>query len=161
MTLTSGGLKTIAAFALVASLTLPSYTCPGYVAPDGKQVTDIPKGADSIRYRPTRISHYPLQGRLDIADPDFWYMMLVYGWPLPILAYRWRRMRASPNRWLRRAEPMLAAASCVAIYKFASVGQLAIGTYVALSANVAYMAGWLWERRLSSPPPHDTPPSPP
>lgn len=160
MRLTAARLKSVAALALVASLTLPAYTCPGYVAPDGKVVTEIPKGGDSSRYRPTRISHYPLQGRLDVADVDFWYTIVVYGWPLPIVAYRWRRRRTTTSRWLRFVEPVLAAGSSVAIYRLASVGELAVGTYVALGANVAYMAGWLWEGRLSSPSQRETPPSP-
>ena len=159
MRLTADRLKTVATLALVASLTLPAYTCPGYVAPDGKLVTEIPKGGDSSQYRPTEIPHYPLQGKLDVTAIDFWYTIIVYGWPLPMLAARWRRRRTTPDRWLRRAEPILAAGSCLAIYRLANVGTLAVGTYVALGANVGYMAGWLWEGRLSSPPQREPPPS--
>ena len=140
--------RLIAAVALLLSVALPSYTCSGYVGPDGRTVTSIPSGTDSAQYRGTRIRHYPLQ---DVDVTDIWdvvgtfFVILTFVWPVPFLFYRRRRGPTPPHRGLISAEAVLAVASAYWIYVLASIGRLAIGTYIALAADAVLLASSLAE----------------
>ena len=137
--------RTAAALLLALCLALPSYTCPGYIGPDGSVVSSIPDDADSAVYRATRIPHYPLEDRSP-ADSWFWLTLLAFGWPIPILVLRRMKPAATATRVLSAAEPVLALASGYLIYAMASMGRPAIGTWLALTSNGALLAGWLSER---------------
>ena len=134
-----------AALLLALCIALPSYTCPGYVAPDGTVVSSIPDAADSAAYQSTRIAHYPLEDR-GPTDGWFWITVAAFGWPLPILLLRRYRPRSAPARFLTAAEPVLALGSGYLIYAMASMGRPAFGTWLALAANGAMLAVWLAER---------------
>ena len=134
-----------AAVLLALCLALPSYTCPGYIGPDGSVVSSIPDDADSAVYRATRIPHYPLEGR-SLADGWLWVTLLAFGWPIPILILRRTHPSTSATRTLAAAEPVLALASGYLIYAMASMGRPAIGTWLALASNGALLMAWLSER---------------
>lgn len=139
-------IREIAAFALLLALTLPSYTCDGYVAPDGNKVTDIPRGADSAQYKATQINHYPL-GDKHVTDSGLWAAVVAFGWPIPILVYRRRRKTLTPSGRLAATEIVVALGSGYVIYAMASVGRLAVGTYLALSADAVLLSCALAEAR--------------
>ena len=142
----TGRIREIAAFALLLALALPSYTCAGYVAPDGSKVTEIPRGADSARYTPTRIVHHPLDDQ-HITDSGLWVAVVAFGWPIPILVYRRRRKALAPSGRLAATEIVVALGSGYVIYAMASVGRLAVGTYLALSADAVLLGCALAEAR--------------
>ena len=141
----SSRVRAPAAILLALCLALPSYTCPGFIAPDGTTVSSIPDGADSAAFRVTRIPHYPLEDRSP-SESWFWVTLLAFGWPLPILLLRRLKPEAAPTRVLDAAEPVLALGSGWVIYAMASMGRPAIGTWLALSANGAILVIWLAER---------------
>ena len=148
---TIGRMRGAACLALALSLALPAYTCAGYIAPDGSLVTQLPHGADSSRYHPTRIKHYPLQRHSPTSSPywpassPLWYTLLAFLWWVPVLGARALRPRSRTAVALRWTEPPLAIASGVAIWMQASVGRPASGTYVALTANTALLIAWALE----------------
>lgn len=141
----SNRVRAPAAILLALCLALPSYTCPGFLGPDGTTVSSIPDGADSAAYRATRIPHYPLEERSP-SESWFWVTLLAFGWPLPILLLRRLKPESTPTRVLSAAEPVLALASGYLIYAMASMGRPAIGTWLALTANGAILVSWLAER---------------
>jgi hypothetical protein len=132
-------IREVAAFALLIALALPSYTCAGYVAPDGSKVTDIPSGADSTQYKATRINHHPLDDP-DVTDVWLWVAIVAFGWPIPLLVYRRRRRTLSPSGRLAGIEIVAALGSGYVIYAVASFrGRPAVGTYAALAANAVLL----------------------
>ena len=142
--MTTSRLKVLAAVLLALSLTLPAYTCAGYVAPDGEKVGSIPRGADSSAYQATKIPHWALESP-NPRDTGFWLAVLAFTWPLPLLALRARRPQARLTRWLWWAEPALAVGSGYVVWAIGAIGDPAIGTYVALAANAALIALWVRE----------------
>jgi hypothetical protein len=138
--------REVAAFALLIALTLPSCTCAGYVAPDGSKVTYIPSGADSAQYTATQIAHYPLDDQ-HLTDRGLWAAVVAFGWPIPILVYRRRRRAFAPRGRLAGLEIVAAIGSAYVIYASASIGRLAVGTYLALAANALLLGCALSEAR--------------
>jgi hypothetical protein len=145
-------IKLAAAALLLACLVLPEYTCTKYVGPDGKTVSAVPEGAPAAPYREIRESHYPLES-FDVRDGGYWLRLLVFTWPLPVLAYLWRGTRG----WLRRlvwlAEPLLSVLSAYAVLMSSSLGTRAVGAYLAMGANAGYLCAWVaefWQKRKLS-----------
>ena len=136
-------LRRVAAGLLLLSLALPSYTCAGYVAPDGSKVGSIPAGADSATYQPTRLPHYALKVWTP-REAGFWIVLLAFSWPIPILALR-RRPGTRLSRWLWWVEPVCAIAGGWLIWQIATLGRPASGTYVALAATAILLGAWVTE----------------
>ena len=137
--------RTLATIVLALCLALPSYTCPGYIGPDGTTASSIPDDADSAAYSATRIPHYPLEDRSPL-DAWFWVTLVAFGWALPLLALRTVRPDSRTTRVLDAAEPVLALASGYLIYAMASMGRPAIGTWLALGANGTILVSWIAAR---------------
>ena len=138
-------LKRLATALLLLSLALPSYTCSGYVGPDGRRVGEIPTGADRAAYQPARVPHYALESYTP-GEVGFWVVLLAFTWPIPILILR-RREMTRLSRWLWWAEPVCAIAAGWLIWAIATLGRPAIGTYLALGATGILVLAWLAEAR--------------
>ena len=141
--LSTSVLRRVAAGLLLLSLALPSFTCAGYVAPDGSKVGSIPTGADSAAYKPARLPHYALKVWTP-REAGFWIALLAFTWPIPMLALR-RRPDSRLSRWLWWVEPLCAIAAGWLIWQIATLGQPASGTYVALTATATLLGVWVME----------------
>ena len=137
-------LRRLAAGILLLSLALPSFTCAGYVAPDGSRVGSIPTGADSAAYRPARVPHYALKVWTP-REAGFWIALLAFTWPVAMLALRRRRPDTRLSRWLWWTEPVCAIAGGWLIWGIATLGRPASGTYVELGATAMLLAVWVME----------------
>jgi hypothetical protein len=148
-------IKLAAAIFLLASLALPEYTCSKYVGPDGKVVSAVPEGAPPTSYRGIQERHYRLES-FDMRDGGSWLALLVFLWPLPVLAYLWRGRAGRLKRLISMAEPLLAIGSAYAVWNFSSLGTRASGAYLALGADAVYLSVWVGQvvnlRRLVKPP---------
>ena len=141
--------RAVAALLLVATLSLPAYTCDGYRAPDGEIVLAIPAGADSAAYTPTPIPHRPIE-ELEVTNPKFWLVLLTYFWPLALVGVR-LRWPARQRHWLMVAmEIALPPLSVWFILVVVVLGELAYGavlSVVALTALWLLTLGEVWQRR--------------
>jgi hypothetical protein len=143
-------IKLAAAAVLLACLALPEYTCSKYVGPDGQVVSAAPEGAPPTAYREIQERHYPLES-FDFRDIGSWLRLLVYTWPLPVLAYLRRGGRGVLKRLVSMAEPLLSIGSAYAVWASSSLGTRAGGAYVALGANAVYLFAWVAELRTKRP----------
>ena len=137
--------KILAALLLLAALALPQSTCAGYRGPDGKFVTRVPANAPPDSYRPAVERSYAYD-EFRFGQPDTWPNVLVFLWPLPVLAITARRPsgRLTFAVWL--AEPLLALGAAYIIWISASVlATPAVGAYLGLSATALYLVAWLAE----------------
>lgn len=123
--------RLLAAAALLLSLGLPAYTCSGYVGPDNVRVAHIPSGADASQYRPTQVAHYPLENQ-GPGELDFWHILFLYGWPIPLLA--WELWRRHTGRAFHIIAALLALFSAWEI-SVRAFGDWASGTYLAVASN--------------------------
>ncbi len=142
-------IKLAAAAVLLACLVLPEYTCSKYVGPDGKVVAATPEGAPLASYREIQERHYPLES-FDARDFGSWLKLLVFTWPLPVLAYLWRGKHGSFKHVVSWAEPLLSVGSAYAVWASSSLGTRAAGAYLALAANFVYLCAWLTELRIAN-----------
>jgi hypothetical protein len=143
-------IKFAAAVVLLACLALPEYTCSKYVGPDGQAVSTGRDGVPSTPYREVKERHYPLES-FDVRDVGFWLRLLVFTWPLPVLAYLWRGTHRALKRLVWVAEPLLSAGSAYAVWTASSLGTRAAGAYLALAANTIYLCAWVAELRTKQP----------
>lgn len=148
-------IKLAAAALLLGCLVLPEYTCTKYVGPDGQEVSAGPEGVPITPYREVREKHYPLES-FSVRDIGSWLMLLTFVWPWPVLAFwwrstQWRGAHAAVKRLVWLAEPLLSMGSGYAVWAFSSLGTRAIGAYLALAANAAYLGAWVAELRKNRP----------
>lgn len=131
--------RTGAALVLLASLTLPTFTCEGmdYVGPRGEIVNRIPDGADSAAYQHTREPVYAVAW---MARPVGLLILLAFTWPVPFFIYRRRRAPAPIPRWVMCLSPVFAVLSALVILRMAMMGRPAIGAYLAMSADAVLLA---------------------
>jgi len=139
--------KSLAALLLLAALALPQSTCAGYRGPDGRFVTRVPADAPPQSYQPAVERSYAYD-EFRIRQPDTWLNVLVFLWPLPLLAITARRRSGRFGFALWVAEPLLAVGSAYFIWRSATILVTpAIGAYLALSAMALYLLAWLVELR--------------
>lgn len=127
-------MRTAAALVLLATLTLPAYTCDGYRAPNGELVDKIPAGADSASYSAAEVPHRPIE-HVDVASVQFWLRLVAYTWALALLGLRmlWPAHRnAAPLVVLELLLPLVGAWIILSIVV---AGDTAYGTVIALSAT--------------------------
>lgn len=141
-------LKLVGAALLLASLSLPQYTCALYRGPDGGVWSQLPPGADSSKYEPFTERHYALE-ELDALSLQTWLTILTFAWPVPLLAVRMRSRRPRLNRVLWWAEVFLIIGSGYLILVFSSLGARAAGAYVGFAGCLAYLGAWIAELRQS------------
>ncbi len=148
MTLTIPRIKLAAAVLLLAAIALPQYTCARYHGPDGAVWDAIPPGADSSAYHPFRESHYAVEA-FGFTRWETWVTIAAFAWPLALAVAR-PRLPARLGRVIWWFEPALAVISGYLILLFSSLGDRAVGAYLAVGALAVLLAAWVAElvRRL-------------
>jgi len=137
--------KLLAALLLLAALVLPQSTCAGYRGPDGKFVTRVPADAPPDSYRPAVERSYAYD-EFRLRQPDTWLNVLVFLWPLPLLAITTRRPSGRVKFAVWVAEPLLVIGSAYVIWRSASIlATPAVGAYLGLAAMALYLLAWLVE----------------
>jgi hypothetical protein len=144
-------IKLSAAVVLLACLALPEYTCSKYVGPDGRVVSAVPEGVPATSYKEIPEKHYPLES-FSVREIGSWLTLLTFAWPWPVLAYwfrstQWRGRHGALKRLVWLAEPLLLMGSGYVIWAASSLGTRAIGAFLALAANAAYLGAWVVELR--------------
>jgi hypothetical protein len=137
---------------LATAFLLPQYTCAVYRGPQGN-VLPPPAEADRSHYREIQQSHYAWEG-IRWNDPASWLVVAVFGWPLPLLIYRYR-VRGPLWWWLPLTlELGLVAGSAYLIWFLSDWGERAVGAYLGIAGNGVYTLALLnevWRRCFSSP----------
>jgi hypothetical protein len=137
--------KLLAALLLLVALVLPQSTCAGYRGPDGRFVTRVPADAPPDTYRPAVERSYAYD-EFRLRQPDTWPNVLVFLWPLPLLAIAARHPAGRVRFAVWVAEPLLAVGSAYMIWLFAStLATPAVGAYLGVTAMALYLLAWLVE----------------
>jgi hypothetical protein len=139
-------IKVILAIILLLSILLPLSSCTHYTDPDGSTIhleenQKLPDNAQKITTYNYVLSNF------DAGALFSWLLILCYTWPIPILIHRYKSKREKLKKVIWFIEPLLLIGSSVLIHMAANVMStaLAIGTYLAISANSAYGIVWLQE----------------
>ena len=136
--------RAVATVLLATALLLPAYTCEGYRSAQGELVENIPSGADSAAYTPTKIPHRPLES-FDPTVAGDWLTLLAYLWPILVLGLRLRPSPGRLDRVMHWSEFLFAPASAVVVYYVAAIGDVAYGTYLAYAANATLFSAGILE----------------
>lgn len=80
---------------------------------------------------------------LSATDPGSWLEVLLFLWPAIFVVLFVRGLRSRPALVLRVGEPLLLAASIVMVLAYSTLGEVEIGTRVAIAGFAVYGVGAL------------------